>query len=79
MRAQRGERGIGQRRYWEHLIRDERDYRAHMDYVRINPVNHGLVRCVANWPYSNFLRLIEKGIYQMNWAGGNEDEVKCDD
>ena len=44
-----------------------------------NPVKHGLVRCVANWPYSTFHRLVKKGIYQMNWAGGNEDEVKCDD
>ena len=79
VRAQRGERGIWQRRSWEHLIRDERDYRAHMDYVHINPVKHGLVKCVANWPYSTFHRLVEKGIYPMNWAGGNEDEVKCDD
>ncbi len=79
VRAQRGERGIWQRRYWEHLIRDERDYRAHMDYVHINPVKHGLSRCVADWPYSTFHRLVEKGIYTMSWAGGNEDEVKCDD
>lgn len=79
VRAQRGERGIWQRRYWEHLIRDERDYRAHMDYVHINPVKHGLVKCVANWPYSTFHRLVEKAIYQMNWAGGHENEVKCND
>ena len=75
----RGERGIWQRRYWEHLIRDERDYRAHMDYVHINPVKHGLVRCVADWPYSTFHRLVEKGIYPVNWAGGNEGEVNNDD
>ncbi|MBZ0092405.1 MAG: transposase, partial [Sulfuricellaceae bacterium] len=43
VRVRRGERGIWQRRYWEHLIRDEADYRAHMDYVHINPVKHGLV------------------------------------
>ena len=59
VRIQRGERGIWQRRYWEHLIRGERDYRAHMDYVHINPVKHGLVRCVADWPYSTFHRLVE--------------------
>uniref|UniRef100_UPI0009EA200A REP-associated tyrosine transposase n=1 Tax=Marinobacterium profundum TaxID=1714300 RepID=UPI0009EA200A len=44
-RLSRGERGIWQRRYWEHLLRDERDYRAHMDYIHINPVKHGLGGC----------------------------------
>jgi len=44
VRKQRRERGIWQRRYWEHLIRDERDYQAHVDYVHINPVKHGLVK-----------------------------------
>ncbi len=68
----RGERGIWQRRYWEHLIRDECDYRAHKDYVHINPVKHGLVKCVADWPHSTFHRLVEEGTYPANWAGGNE-------
>ena len=43
VRKKRRERGVWQRRFWEHLIRDEDDYRAHMDYVHINPVKHGLV------------------------------------
>lgn len=68
----RGERGIWQRRYWEHLIRDERDYQAHMDYVHINPVKHGVVERVADWPYSTFHRLVEQSIYPANWAGGQE-------
>jgi putative transposase len=42
VRQKRGKRGIWQRRYWEHLVRDEADYRAHMDYVHFNPVKHGL-------------------------------------
>ncbi|HOY69245.1 MAG TPA: transposase [Methylotenera sp.] len=54
VRLARGERGIWQRRYWEHLIKDERDFQAHVDYVHINPVKHGLVACVKDWPYSNF-------------------------
>ena len=78
-RIRRGERGIWQRRYWEHLIRDERDYRAHMDYVHINPVKHGLVKCVADWPYSTFHRLVVEGIYPRNWAGGDEAELEYDD
>jgi putative transposase len=68
-RLRRGERGIWQRRYWEHLIRDEDDYSAHMDYVHINPVKHGLVDRVADWPYSTFHRLVQEGVYPTDWAG----------
>lgn len=56
VRLNRGERGIWQRRYWEHLIRDEADYRAHMDYVHFNPVKHELVKRVRDCPYSTFHR-----------------------
>ena len=76
VRVRRGERGIWQRRYWEHLIRDEADFRAHMDYVHINPVKHGLVESVTDWSYSTFHKLVEKGIYPSDWAGG--EEVKLD-
>jgi putative transposase len=79
VRTRRGERGIWQRRYWEHLIRDERDYRAHMDYVHINPVKHGLVECVADWPYSTFHRRVVEGIYPVDWAGENDKELSYDD
>ena len=75
VRTRRGERGIWQRRYWEHLIRDERDYRAHMDYVHFNPQKHGLVKHVAEWPYSTFHRLVDQGVYPADWAGGNEGEL----
>jgi len=68
-RSRRGERGIWQRRYWEHLIRDDADFRGHMDYIHINPVKHGLVKKVADWPYSTFLRLIEAGVYPVDWGG----------
>jgi putative transposase len=70
VRAARGERGIWQRRYWEHLIRDEADFRAHMDYVHINPVKHGWVDRVVDWPYSTFHRLVKSGVYPADWAGG---------
>lgn len=78
-RIKRGERGVWQRRYWEHLIRDEADYRAHMDYVHINPVKHGLVKQVADWPFSTFHRLVEQGMYPADWAGGSEDALDYDD
>ncbi len=70
VRRHRGERGIWQRRYWEHLIRDEADYRAHMDYVHVNPLKHGLVERVADWPYSTFHRLVDRGVYPSQWCGG---------
>lgn len=78
-RKRRRERGIWQRRYWEHLIRDERDYQAHMDYVHFNPVKHGLVKRVKDWPYSTFHRLVEQGIYVEDWGGGLEGVLAYED
>ncbi|MFL9610405.1 REP-associated tyrosine transposase [Methylobacillus sp. Pita2] len=79
VRLERGERGIWQRRYWEHCIRDEADFQAHMDYIHINPVKHGLVASVKDWPYSTFHRLVEQGIYPCDWAGGSEGKVEYGD
>ena len=66
-----GERGIWQRRYWEHTIRDERDYAAHMDYIHFNPVKHGLAQHPAEWKYSTFRRCVSQGIYPVNWVDGD--------
>jgi putative transposase len=68
----KNERGIWQRRYWEHTLRDEEDYRRHMDYIHYNPVKHGHVNCVADWPHSTFHRYVEAGIYPNDWAGNEE-------
>lgn len=68
-RIARGERGVWQRRFWEHTIRDERDYARHVDYVHFNPVKHGLVEAVADWPYSSFHRAMAAGAYPADWAG----------
>lgn len=65
----RGERGIWQRRYWEHLIRDERDYRRHVDYVHLNPLKHGWVTHIADWPFSSFHQAVKAGIYPNGWCG----------
>jgi len=69
VRRARGERGIWQRRYWEHLIQDDADFEAHMDYLHFNPVKHGHVTRVADWPYSTFHKLVALGIYFPDWAG----------
>jgi putative transposase len=68
-RLRQGERGIWQRRYWEHRIRDEQDYARHVDYIHYNPVKHGLVARVQDWPYSTFYRWVERGVYTETWGG----------
>ena len=70
VRHARGEREIWQRRFWEHTIRDDRDYSVHLDYVHYNPVKHGLVERVSEWPYSSFHRCVKAGIYPADWGGG---------
>ena len=64
----RRERAIWQRRFWEHQVRDERDLRAHIDYIHYNPVKHGLVSAPIDWPYSSLHRFIRQGILPANWA-----------
>jgi len=59
--------GVWQRRFWEHLIRDQDDFNEHLDYVHYNPVKHGLVRCPHAWPYSSFHRCVKEGLYEPNW------------
>ncbi len=73
IRIDRNERGIWQRRFWEHTIRDEVDYQNHMDYLHFNPVKHGLIKSVQEWEYSTFHHLVKKGIYPENWGGINID------
>ena len=63
------ERGIWQRRYWEHLIRSDSDFRAHVEYCWINPVKHGLVSRVRDWPWSSFHRDVERGFVSVDFAG----------
>ncbi len=67
-RIKKGERGIWQRRYWEHLIRDEGDYARHMDYIHFNPVKHGYVNRASEWEYSSIHRYIANGTIEHNWG-----------
>jgi putative transposase len=68
-RADKGERGIWQRRYWEHTLRDEVDFARHADYIHFNPLKHGHVRRVRDWPYSSFRRMVRLNIYPLDWSG----------
>ena len=64
------EKGIWQRRFWEHQIRDDADLERHVDYLHYNPVKHGLVACVNDWPYSSFHRFVKRGLLTEDWGGG---------
>ena len=67
------EKGIWQRRYWEHIIRDDADFERHVNYIHYNPVKHGLVTRVADWPFSSFHRFVAQGILPADWAGDTKD------
>jgi putative transposase len=66
-RQSKGERAVWQRHYWEHLIRDEADWRPHVDYIHYNPVKHGLARGPGAWPYSSFHTFVKQGYYSPDW------------
>lgn len=68
VRISRGERSIWQRRFWDHVIRNDQDYANHIDYCHWNPIKHGQVKQLANWPYSSFHRYVQKGILPANWT-----------
>lgn len=72
----KGEANIWQRRFWEHLIRDEQDYRNHVDYIHINPLKHGLVARVQDWPFSSFHHYVRQGLLPSDWAGGAGAEIE---
>jgi len=72
-RTSKRERGIWQRRFWEHTIRDEQAYAAYMDYIHFNPVKHGHVAHVADWPYSSFHHAVAQGLYPREWAATSPD------
>ncbi|MBI3230159.1 MAG: transposase [Burkholderiales bacterium] len=71
-KIKRREASLWQRRFWEHCIRDDHDFARHMDYLHYNPVKHGLVTRVQDWPYSTFHRHVKAGRYPLNWGGQAE-------
>ncbi|MEN0106361.1 MAG: transposase [Pseudomonas sp.] len=74
-RKSKGERGIWQRRFWEHRIRDEADFNRHVEYIHNNPRKHGHVSRVVDWPWSSFHRYVKNGIVSVDWAGDDGCEV----
>jgi putative transposase len=68
-RHRNGEVALWQRRFWEHTIRDDGDFERHVDYVHFNPVRHGLVARVRDWPYSSFHDYVRRGLLTQDWGG----------
>lgn len=77
-RTKRREIDFWQRRYWEHQIRNDADFSRHVDYIHYNPVKHGHVERLMDWPYSTFHRYVRLGVYPADWAGGGVDALVDD-
>ena len=69
-----GELALWQRRFWEHTIRTDDDFARHVDYIHFNPVKHGLVSRVLDWPYSSFHRYVRHGLLPKDWGGEMRDD-----
>ncbi|HEV3440433.1 MAG TPA: transposase [Gemmata sp.] len=74
-RLKHRERGVWQRRFWEHVIRDENDLIRCADYIHWNPIKHGYVDRVRDYPWSSFHRFVQTGDYEQDWGGGAEVDV----
>ena len=72
----KGEHTLWQSRYWEHTIRDEEDYENHVNYIHYNPVKHGYVKNVKDWPYSSFHQFVKNGRLSADWGNDNEANSK---
>lgn len=72
-------RGVWQRRFMEHTLRDQRDYTNHLNYLHFNPVKHGHAVCPRDWPYSSFHRWVNLGVYTPDWGCGAVPDIDIDD
>lgn len=52
-----------QKRFWDHVIRNDRDFESHLHYIHFNPVKHGYVKDPRDWKYSSYLEWEERGLY----------------
>ena len=73
-RQKRGEAAVWQRRFWEHMLRDNVDLNRHLDYIHYNPVKHGLVKKAGDWPWSSFHRYVKMGFYTPDWGEGMDNQ-----
>jgi putative transposase len=66
-----------QKRFWDHVIRDETDLETHVDYIHWNPLRHGLVNAPEDWGHSSFRKWVKEGYYEGEWGrNGEPDGIK---
>lgn len=73
-RVKHRERGVWQRRFFEHVIRDDADFARHVEYIHFNPVKHGLVARPIDWPHSSIHDFVKHGIMSKDWGTGGAVE-----
>ncbi len=69
----KNEKGVWQRRFWEHVVKDQEDFNRLCDYIHYNPVKHGLVNSPWEWKHSSFRKHVEFGSYSKDWG---QSEIK---
>ncbi len=74
-RRRKREQSIWQRRFWEHVIHDDRDFTAHLDYIHLDPVHHGYVRSPHDLPHSTFAIWVQRGVYEPGWGSDAKPEL----
>ncbi len=74
-RRSKGEQAVWQRRFWEHVIRNDDDFTAHVEYIHYNPVRHELVAAARDWPHSSFSEWVERGAYEPHWGSDDMPEL----
>ena len=72
--VKKGEKGIFQRRYFEHTICSQDELNNHINYIHYNPVKHGYVRNVKDWEHSSFHKFVKGKFYDINWGSINDIE-----
>jgi len=77
-RQKKQEQAVWQRRFWEHEIQNDTDFRNHVEYIHYNPVKHGLVTAPVDWQYSSFRRYVDQGLYEGVWGAGKKIEFGSD-
>ena len=78
-RTKRRERGLWQRRFWAHLLTDQDDFNVHFDYIHWNPVKHGWVESVKDWPHSSFHRYVDNGVYSVGWGHSGDFSIEVNE
>ncbi len=75
-RIRKRERGVWQRRFWEHTIQDDEDLARHINYIHFNPIKHGLVNKLIDWPWSSYHDYVNNGYYDMDWGDRMPEDIK---